>query len=218
MAGQYLGDKPMPPEPVLCAQLGVSRTVLREVVKALVAKGLVSTGPKVGTRVLSEEVWNWMDPDVLTWKLRVGLSPDFLRTLSELRRVVEPSCVRLATERATPAQLVAIEAAFVRMQEAVASGVDDLSDDFKFHHLLLQASGNRLLGQMSILLRALLRTSHQLLGRRPAVPNSTLPWHSALLRAVLARDGAGAQQAMLELIDAVEADLAHLLRSRPAIA
>jgi hypothetical protein len=55
----------VPPEPALCEELGVSRTVVREAVKSLIAKGLVTTGPKVGTRVLPSENWNWFDPDVV---------------------------------------------------------------------------------------------------------------------------------------------------------
>lgn len=214
VAGHYARDKAMPPEPLLCAEMGVSRTVLREVVKSLVAKGLLSTGPKVGTRVLAEEQWSWLDPDVLAWKFRVGLSPEFLRSVTELRRVVEPPCLRLATERATAEQLAEIQLAFARMQETVAAGLDDLSDDLRFHHLLLQASDNRLLGQMSRLLRALLRAGHDLLGRRPAVPNSSLPWHSAVLQAVVARDAAQAQHAMIELINAVEDDLGRYLQAQ----
>jgi len=218
VAGRYVRDKALPPEPVLCVELGVSRTVLREVVKSLVAKGLLSTGPKVGTRVLAEEQWSWLDPDVLSWKFRVGLSPEFLRSVTELRQVVEPHCLKLATERATAEQLAEIQEAFTCMQAAVASGLDDLSDDLRFHHLLLQASGNRLLGQMSRLLRALLRAGFEVLGRRPAVPNSSLPWHSAVLQAVLARDAFQAQQAMIELINAVEDDLGRVLRAQPPLA
>jgi DNA-binding FadR family transcriptional regulator len=52
VAGRYAAGASIPPEPLLCEELGVSRTVVREAVKSLVAKGLVSTGPKVGTRVL----------------------------------------------------------------------------------------------------------------------------------------------------------------------
>jgi DNA-binding FadR family transcriptional regulator len=81
----------MPPEPMLCESLGVSRTVVREAVKSLVAKGLLVTGPKVGTRVLPSEQWNWFDPDVVAWQSKAGLTREFLRDLQELRRVVEPA-------------------------------------------------------------------------------------------------------------------------------
>jgi DNA-binding FadR family transcriptional regulator len=66
VSGRYAVGASLPPEPLLCTELGVSRTVVREAVKSLIAKGLVSTGPKVGTRVLASDAWNWFDPDVIT--------------------------------------------------------------------------------------------------------------------------------------------------------
>jgi DNA-binding FadR family transcriptional regulator len=55
VAGRYAIGDALPPEPLLCEELGVSRTVIREAVKSLIAKGLVTTGPKVGTKVLSSD-------------------------------------------------------------------------------------------------------------------------------------------------------------------
>ena len=74
LSGRYAVGASLPPEPVLCEELGVSRTVVREAIKSLVAKGLISTGPKVGTRVLTDEQWNWFDPDVITWQAQAGLT------------------------------------------------------------------------------------------------------------------------------------------------
>ena len=50
VAGRYAEGQAIPPEPALCETFGVSRTVIREAIKSLVAKGLIITGPKVGTR------------------------------------------------------------------------------------------------------------------------------------------------------------------------
>ena len=65
VAGRYAVGSTLPPEPLLCDELGVSRTVVREAVKSLTAKGLLVAGPKVGTRVLPSDNWNWFDPDVV---------------------------------------------------------------------------------------------------------------------------------------------------------
>ena len=64
VTGRYAVGSSLPPEPMLCDELGVSRTVVREAVKSLIAKGLLVTGPKLGTRVLAQDQWNWFDPDV----------------------------------------------------------------------------------------------------------------------------------------------------------
>ena len=81
VAGRYAAGMSIPPEPILCDELGVSRTAVREAVKSLIAKGLVTTGPKVGTRVSTEEHWNWFDPDVIAWKSKAGITAAFLRDL-----------------------------------------------------------------------------------------------------------------------------------------
>ena len=122
VAGHYPVGGSIPPEPLLCEELGVSRTVIREAVKSLIAKGLVTTGPKVGTRVQPSDAWNWFDPDVIIWQSKAGLTPEFLRDLQDLRRVVEPAAVRLAAERATDQDIADIEAAYEGMRHAVEEG------------------------------------------------------------------------------------------------
>src|SRR5438128_7743542 len=93
----------LPPGALLPAEpeLGASRTVLREAIKVLAAKGLVEARPKIGTRVRPRDAWNLLDPDVLSWQ-REGTAPvAFLRKLTEVRRIVEPAAAELAGERAT---------------------------------------------------------------------------------------------------------------------
>ena len=104
LTGHYPVGGSLPPEPVLCEELGVSRTVVREAIKSLVAKGLVVTGPKVGTRVLPQDEWNWFDPSVIAWQARNGLSVEFLQDLH-----ADGGLAGLAPERldADPRQRVA---------------------------------------------------------------------------------------------------------------
>lgn len=214
IAGRYAPGATIPPEPALCEELGISRTVVREAVKSLIAKGLVSTGPKVGTRVLSEEHWNWFDPDVIAWQAKAGLSPDFLRDLQDLRRVVEPAAVRLAAERATPEDIARIEAAFEGMTRAVKDGGDYITYDLRFHQGLLHACRNRMLIQMSKALAALLRTSFELSTSKKGGPANALPLHRAVLDAIIARKPARAEKAILVLIDGAYQDIEQVLASR----
>lgn len=132
VSGRYAAGASLPPEPILGEELGVSRTVVREAVKSLI-EGLVTTGPKVGTRVQSEDHWSWFDPDGITWQSRAGLTPEFLRDLQDLRRIVEPAAVRLADERATAQDIAAIEAAYQGMAHAVKEGGDYVTHDLRFH-------------------------------------------------------------------------------------
>ena len=192
----------------------MSRTVVREAVKSLIAKGLVTTGPKVGTRVLTEEHWNWFDPDVIAWKAKAGITPEFLRDLLELRRLVEPAAVRMAAERATAEEIAGIEDAYAGMKRAVEGGGDYVTYDLRFHQGLLRAAHNRMLVQMSKALSALLRTSFEISTVRKDGPKRSLPLHRAVLDAVIARNPAKAEKAILVLIDGAHEDIELVLGSR----
>ncbi len=213
VAGRYPPGGAVPPEPTLCEELGVSRTVVREAIKSLVAKGLVTTGPKVGTRVLAAEQWNWFDPHVVAWQSKAGLTREFLRDLQELRRVVEPAAVRLAAERATAQDLAEIEDAYAGMKDAIENGGDYVRYDLAFHQGLLRACHNRMMVQMSKALSALLRTSFEISTTRPDGPASSLPLHRAVLDAVIARSPARAEEAILVLIAGAREDIDEVLAS-----
>jgi len=214
VAGRYAAGAALPPEPMLCKELGVSRTVVREAVKSLIAKGLITTGPKVGTRVLSEDHWNWFDPDVIAWQSKAGLTPEFLRDLQDLRRVVEPAALRLAAVRATDQNIAEVELAFAGMKLAVEQGGDYVTFDLRFHQGLLRASGNRMLVQMSKALGALLSTSFQISTRRKDGPRASLPLHREVLDAVIAHNPDRAEKAICVLIDGARTDIEEVLASR----
>ena len=214
VGGRYPAGASIPPEPLLGEEFGVSRTVVREAVKSLVAKGLLVTGPKLGTRVLPEDSWNWFDPDVVAWKSRMGLTREFLRDLQELCRVVEPAGARLAAERATAQDIAEIESAYAGMKAAIEEGGDYVTHDLRFHQGLLRACHNRMLVQMSKALGALLRTSFEISTSRPNGPADSLPLHRAVLDAVIARNPAKAERACLALIASAQDDIEQVLASR----
>ena len=214
VAGRFGAGGFLPAEPLLCEELGVSRTVVRESVKSLVAKGLIQTGPKVGTRVLPDEQWNWFDPDVIAWQAKAGLTPEFVRDLQDLRLIVEPAAIRLAAQRATQQDIDTIEEAFAGMRHAVYEGGDYVTHDLRFHQGLLRASRNRMLVQMSKALGALLRTSFEMSTRRKDGPLSSLPMHRAILDAVIAQRPDAAEAAVRQLIDSAGRDIEQVLASR----
>lgn len=214
VAGKHAEGAALPPEPLLGQSLGVSRTVVREAVKSLAAKGLLSTGPKVGTRVLPRSQWNWFDPDVIAWQVRAGLTPEFLQHLLELRRIVEPAAARLAAERATSDDIAVIEAAYQGMAAALDGVGDYVTHDLRFHLGLLQACRNPLLINMSEALGELLRAIFQLSTRRKGGSVESLPVHRAVLDAVIARKPLKAEKAILELIEGANTDIQKVLAAR----
>jgi DNA-binding FadR family transcriptional regulator len=212
VAGRYAQGAALPPEPLLGEELGVSRTVVREAVKSLSAKGLLSTGPKVGTRVLPREAWNWFDPAVVGWQSKAGITPEFLRDLQDLRRIIEPQAVRLAAQRASAAQVQAMRNAFNGMSAAALHGQGDyVQHDVAFHAVLLQASGNLLLVQMSKALSALLQTSFEVSTQSASGPVGSLPLHGQVLEAVAAGDADAAERAITRIIDGAQADIEQVL-------
>ena len=212
--GDYEPGSAVPPEPVLCDELGVSRTVVREAVKSLVAKGLVTTGPKVGTRVLPSDQWNWFDPDVIRWQSNAGLTREFLRDLQDLRRVLEPAAVRLAAQRATMKDVRDIEAAYEGMRRAIEEGGDYVTYDLRFHQGLLRACRNRMIVQMSKAIGALLRTSFEISTAKKGGPAASLPLHRAVLDAVIAHDPVRAEKAIRVLIEGAANDIEQVLAGR----
>src|SRR5262245_25822905 len=213
VGGRYAVGSTLPAEPLLCDEFGVSRTVVREAVKSLAAKGLLVAGPKVGTRVLPSDNWNWFDPDVVAWQTHAGLTREFLRDLQELRRVVEPAAVRMAAERATARDIAEIEAAYAGMTHAVQHGGECVASDLRFHQGLLRAGGNRMMVQMSKAIGALLRTSFEVSTTLLDGPASSLPLHRAVLDAVVGHKPEQAERASLRLIDSARDDIEQVLAS-----
>ncbi len=211
VAGRHPPGSSLPPEPTLCEHYGVSRTVVREAVKSLVAKGLLVTGPKLGTRVLPASQWNWFDPDVVAWQTEAGPTHEFLRDLQEMRRVVEPAAVRLAAARATAQEIAVVEQAYEGMRRAIVGEGDYVVQDLAFHRALIGACHNRMLQQMGKTLEALLRTSFRISTARPNGPALSLPLHREILDAVIARAPDLAERACLRLIDGAGRDIESVL-------
>jgi DNA-binding FadR family transcriptional regulator len=190
------------PADELSAELGVSRTVFREAVKVLAAKGLVEARPKTGTRVRPRSAWNLLDPDVLAWRSEATPDREFFRNIVELRRIVEPEAARLAAERATVAQIAAIVAVFHEMEALVDDPEANLEPDLRFHGLLLEACDNELLAHMAGTMRAVFRALFVVTyPRTTRARRRATALHGDIVAAVVARDGAAAERCMRELIE-----------------
>src|SRR5215831_20396051 len=96
-------------------QRKVSRSAYREAVRILVAKGLVHSKPKAGTRVNERSQWHLLDPDVLSWIFQTEPDYALVYSLFELRRMVEPGAAALAADRRTPSQLQSMSEALKAM-------------------------------------------------------------------------------------------------------
>jgi DNA-binding FadR family transcriptional regulator len=157
--GVYPVGEGLPSEADLCIEYDVSRSSTREAVKMLSAKGLISSRPKQGIRVLPESNWNMFDTDVLKWILSSKPSLSLLKEFTQVRVALEPQAAALAAMNASDEQLASIEKALERMVEAEQGLDDPLEADIAFHTSILIASGNRFFVQLTEFIGTALRVS-----------------------------------------------------------
>ena len=138
----------------------VSRTVVREAVKVLAAKGLIVSRPKTGTQVRDRRYWHMLDPDVLAWRLEAEPGDDFYVDVFETRRLIEPAVAALAATRASDDEIAELEAAFARWRSAAASDMEAyIEADVRFHEVILAGCHNELLTHLGSTLRGVFRAS-----------------------------------------------------------
>ncbi len=203
------GDK-LPPEAQLLERFEISRPVLREAVRVLVAKGLVVSRQRAGAIVRPRNEWHLLDPDVLYWLIQSRPQNDFVQTLLEVRQIFEPAAAALAARAATDEQLRAIESAYEGMAAAKTTA-ELLEPDLAFHRRIAEATGNDLLAYIGNMLSLALRESIILSSQLPNTHELSLPRHKAILTALQARDPLGARQATLVQLDETGDDINSVL-------
>lgn len=201
-------DRPFPTEAELSIQHSVSRSVTREAVKMLTAKGLLSARPRQGTIVQPSSSWNLFDADILRWLLERKFSLDLLRHFTELRFAIEPAAAELAARAADQAGLDAIAAGFQRMVAAEAGDDDTLEADIAFHLSILHASANPFFVQFRDVVATALRTSIRFTNRIQG-RTADLGAHQAVKVAIERRDAPAAHAAMLHIIEDVMVLITH---------
>lgn len=200
VTGTYGPTNPFPIESELCKLYGVSRSVLREAIKMLSAKGLIASRPRQGTWVQPQSNWNILDAEVLGWIMARKFEPELLIEFLQVRLAIEPVAARLAAETASAEAIAQIEAALNRMQAAEEGDDDPLLSDIAFHVAVLEASGNRFYARLRDLIVAALHTSIKVTNQLKGVRLASIAEHRNVLEAIVARDPDGAAAAMHSLI------------------
>lgn len=181
--------------------LGVSRTAYREAVQVLIAKGLVESKPKAGTRVLPRDRWNLLDPDVLAWAFAGEPDIQFIRGLFELRAIVEPAAAALAAERRDDDDLQAMDTALESMEQHTLASEAGRAADRDFHAAILRATHNDALIVLSSSIGAAVNWTTQFKQRARALPRNPIPDHRRVHDAIVAGDAQAAVTAMRALVD-----------------
>lgn len=201
VTGRYTG-RTFPTEAELAVEHRVSRSVTREAVKMLTAKGLVSARARKGTMVMPSALWNLFDPDVLRWLLERQFSVGLLREFNQLRIAIEPEAAALAARFGDDEQIAGIDSGLARLVAAEGGDGDTLDADIAFHVAILLASGNPFYVQfcdvVATALQSSIQLSNQVKGRSANIPD-----HEAVRDAIVARDPDAARAAMRHLIGEV---------------
>jgi DNA-binding FadR family transcriptional regulator len=156
VAGRVGVSDILPNVGALSSELQISRSAVREAVKMLTAKGLVSSRPRRGTEVRPVSDWNLLDSDVLRWLRESPPDRKIVIELLELRRGFEPEAAALAARRADPTQLARIEEAYGFMRESAAGRYDPVEADCRFHEAIIVATCNRFYQPLAALVRTAL--------------------------------------------------------------
>jgi DNA-binding FadR family transcriptional regulator len=201
IAGRYAEGARLPGDAELIAMFGVSRPVLRESVKTLVAKGLLSTKARVGTVVRERGAWNMFDADVLAWHLDAGIDRRFLNDLAEIRLAVEPRAAALAASQRTEADIIELRRSMERMRQEASDSVAFADADLALHVAVANASGNLFMRSIGHVIEAALRASFLLSAPVETEDRETvLLWHQRIVDSIEGGDAEMATRAMVEVI------------------
>ena len=199
--GDYPEGSILPSDTELLARFSVSRTVLREALKTLAAKGMIEARARIGTRVLPRQRWNLFDSDVLSRHFETGPDVGLLRSLAEIRIGVEVESAALAATRRTDEQAEALLACSTRMGEA-RTAEEFARTDLQFHRTVAEASGNPFMASISALVELALTAAFTISSpvEDEAAMSATVRAHRRIAEAIEAGDAEEARQAMKAVI------------------
>lgn len=213
-SGEWAEGDVIAREADLVEQMRVSRSVVREAIRILSAKGMLRSRTSDGTRVQPRSSWRLLDPDVMEWRIRGGDRKLLLQDLLRLRLVLEPGVAYAATIAATDAARDRVSAAW---QEKVAVYLASdlpqqhrrrrfIETDLEFHRALIAAVQSELLDQLFAVVEAALELLIDLQMRARGYTSEMIGMdesqalHEAVHDAFVARDAIEAESAMRRLI------------------
>ncbi len=203
LRGDYPEGTLLPPEGELMGQFGISRTVLREVLKTLAAKGLVVSKTRVGTKVRSQVDWNMFDSDLLGWRLDLGMDLRFLNSLYEIRLAVEPAATALAALRRSDESVARMRGLINEFRHSGHTRSSFAEIDLALHLEIATASGNPFMRAIGAIIEAALMATF--VDSAPVADGERLRRstedHAEIVEAIAAGDATRAAAAMTNVIE-----------------
>jgi len=204
------GDQ-LPPERDLAEKFLVSRTSVREALRALESVGLIEIRPGEGTFVREISVEALVEPLALVLLSQRAM----IEELFEARRMLEPVIAGLAARRATKDEVQEMERILEAQAKEINSGNTGLAQDAAFHVAIGTAAHNRAITRIVHAVMDLLAQSREEAIGTPGRPTRSHEDHRRILAAIRAGDASGAERAMLDHVVAVEALVLRTGRKSP---
>ena len=192
----YVEGSVLPSESQLGAEFDVSRTVVRECVKVLTEKGLVSTWRGRGTLVEPASHWRKFDPDLLAARIRHPGGEDVVRELLILRKGIEPVTASMAAQIASDSDLANLKSRFEELERWKDDPASYVMADGEFHDEIVGMSGVAIARDLFELMAApftLMRRGTALI---PGALAAAHIQHGHIYSCIVARDPEGASAAM----------------------
>ena len=197
--GEFLPGTILPNEAKWAADFKVSRSAVREAIKILMAKNLLVSRPKIGSRVEPKENWSLLDHDILSWYATAPNREKFLVALQQFRTIIEPEAAALAAINHTEKQMLAISEACREM--AVAPSLSErTAADVRFHLAILQATNNELLIPLGVIIDQALNNLFMLITRRAKDLHHAQGLHEKIERSIRLRQPQAARVAVRNLL------------------
>jgi DNA-binding FadR family transcriptional regulator len=197
--GEFPEGSILPNEAQWGETFGVSRTAVREAIKMLMAKNLLSSRPKIGSRVEPRENWNLLDRDVLGWYADSPHRAHYLRSVQEFRYIIEPEAAALAAERRNDVQMAEISKACAEMGTAPTLALRSKAD-MRFHVAILRAAGNDLLMPLGVLISSALENLFVHVTREANDLRHAQAMHEDIERQIHLQDPEAARKAVRALL------------------
>jgi GntR family transcriptional repressor for pyruvate dehydrogenase complex len=210
VSGQLRPGDRLPSEKELGAKLAVSKTVIREAICSLAARGLVEVRAGSGTYVLAfaEEI---VEKPLALLLRSHDIQP---RHIQDVREVLEVRIAALAAEHAKPGDIEAMAKAISKLQKSRLTAGEYVEADVEFHHLLAQASGNILFSMLAHSLNVVMKEVRLLAFKLDGISAAqrAITYHTRILDRIRARDMEGAADAMREHLEDAENTLQRVVQ------
>ncbi|KKY84466.1 GntR family transcriptional regulator [Enterobacter cloacae] len=201
LTGVYAPGTILPGELELGEQFGVSRTAVREAVKTLTAKGMVLPRPRIGTRVLPQSNWNFLDQELLSWWMTEQNFNQVIEYFLVMRSSLEPQACLLAATQGTAEQKARLNTLMAEMVELKRKFNRErwIEVDMAWHEHVYEMSGNPFLTSFASLFHSIYHTYFTSITQDEVVK---LDLHQAIVDAILESDGPRALSASQALLAA----------------